>query len=131
MFRNDIAAWIAAGVAVAALVVTWICWINMGKSWRMGINPGEKTELVFTGPFAFVRHPIYGLSQLLVIATFIALPSPLMLVIAILHILFMQWEVRREGKISRATSRRRLPQLPGQRRPIYPRSLARYRSTSQ
>jgi len=98
LINNVIAHWIAALVAVVAFIITWVCWINMGKSWRMGINPGEKTELVFTGPFAYVRHPIYGLSQLLMLMTIVILPSPLMLVIGVIHILFLQWEVRREER---------------------------------
>jgi protein-S-isoprenylcysteine O-methyltransferase Ste14 len=70
----------------------------MGKSWRMGIDPNEKTQLVFTGPFAYVRHPIYGLSQLLMLMTILIVPSPAMLLVGVLHILFMQWEVRREDR---------------------------------
>ncbi|HEX3357098.1 MAG TPA: isoprenylcysteine carboxylmethyltransferase family protein [Tepidisphaeraceae bacterium] len=96
VFIPLIVQWIAVVIALAALAITWACWINMGKSWRMGINPGEKTELVFTGPFAYVRHPIYGLSQLLMLMTVVILPSLLMIVIALIHIFFMQWEVRRE-----------------------------------
>lgn len=93
---SQIAAWVAVAVAVVAFALTWVCWIKMGTSWRMGIDPNEKTKLVFNGPYAFVRHPIYGLSQVLMITALVALPSPLMGVIAVLHLLFMQWEVRRE-----------------------------------
>jgi len=93
-----IVGWVAAAVAVVAFALTWVCWINMGKSWRMGIDPNEKTQLVFNGPFAYVRHPIYGLSQVLVLAALAAWPSVVMLVIAALHMFFMQWEVRREDK---------------------------------
>jgi protein-S-isoprenylcysteine O-methyltransferase Ste14 len=88
--------WIALMIAIIAFVITWVCWINMGKSWRMGIDPNEKTQLVFTGPFAYVRNPIYGLSSLLAFLTMVIFPSPAMLVIGILHILLLQWEVRRE-----------------------------------
>src|SRR5262245_65243906 len=35
-------AWIALAIAIVAFVLTWICWRNMGKSWRMGIDPKEK-----------------------------------------------------------------------------------------
>jgi protein-S-isoprenylcysteine O-methyltransferase Ste14 len=99
MFPGDvIVAWIALAVAVVAFAVTWVCWIKMGKSWRMGIDPNEKTVLVFNGPYAYVRHPIYGLSQLLMLCTFAALPTPFMLVVAVLHLFFMQWEVRREER---------------------------------
>jgi len=90
--------WIAVSVAVVAFVMTWVCWVKMGTSWRMGIDPNERTALVFNGPYAFVRHPIYGLSQALMLATLAALPSLLMLVIAVLHLALMQWEVRREER---------------------------------
>src|SRR5829696_8657787 len=43
LFYIPALAWIAAVVAIVAFVITWICWRNMGKSWRMGINPEEKT----------------------------------------------------------------------------------------
>jgi len=62
----------------------------------MGIDPKEKTQLVFTGPFAYVRNPIYGLSQLLAVMAVLIVPSPLMILIGITHIILMQWEVRRE-----------------------------------
>ena len=98
IFDNEIVQWLAVLVAVAAFVITWICWINMGKSWRMGINPEEKTELVFSGPFAYVRNPIYGLSQVLMLCAIVVAPMPLMLVVGLIHVAFMQWEVRREEK---------------------------------
>jgi protein-S-isoprenylcysteine O-methyltransferase Ste14 len=93
-----VAGWIAFAVALVAFAITWVCWIKMGKSWRMGIDPNEKTTLVFNGPYAYVRHPIYGLSQLLMLCTAAALPTPVMFVVAVLHLFFMQWEVRREER---------------------------------
>lgn len=95
--------WIATAIAIVAFIITWICWIKMGKSWRMGIDPNEKTQLVLSGPYGYVRHPIYGLSQLLVLMTMIILPSPAMIVVGVLHILLMQWEVRREDAYLVAT----------------------------
>ena len=32
----------------------------MGASWRIGVDPGERTELVTTGPFRIVRNPIFS-----------------------------------------------------------------------
>jgi protein-S-isoprenylcysteine O-methyltransferase Ste14 len=93
-----VAGWAAVGVAVTAFAITWVCWIKMGTSWRMGIDPHERTKLVFNGPYAYVRHPIYGLSQILMVATLVALPTPLMMLLAALHLALMQWEVRREEK---------------------------------
>ena len=31
----------------------------MGPSWRIGVDPGEKTELVTDGPFQYVRNPVF------------------------------------------------------------------------
>ena len=61
--------WVGAAVAFAALGATLVCWKRMGTSWRMGIDPGEKTRLIVAGPYAYVRHPIYALSSLLMLAT--------------------------------------------------------------
>jgi protein-S-isoprenylcysteine O-methyltransferase Ste14 len=88
--------WIAAVIAVAALGATFVCWARMGTSWRMGIDPTDRTQLICSGPYAFVRHPIYGLSSLLMIATLLTVPSLLMLLAAIVHLSLLQWEARRE-----------------------------------
>jgi len=95
---SEVVGWIAAAVVAAAFAVTWVCWVRMGTSWRMGIDPNEKTNLILTGPYAYVRHPIYGLSQVMMVATFCAWPSAVMGVVAILHLCLMQWEVRREDR---------------------------------
>ena len=78
------------------LVLTFICWRQMGRSWRIGIDPKEKTELVVKGACCYVRHPIYALSMFLMIGTVIALPTPLMVLTAIIHISMLQIEARRE-----------------------------------
>jgi protein-S-isoprenylcysteine O-methyltransferase Ste14 len=96
LFAQPALQWIAALVAWSAFVATRICWKRMGKSWRMGIDPNERTELVVTGPYALVRHPIYALSSVLMIATVVAVPTPLIIVAAFAHLLLLQWEARRE-----------------------------------
>ncbi|HEX4795554.1 MAG TPA: isoprenylcysteine carboxylmethyltransferase family protein [Humisphaera sp.] len=90
--------WICAAVVLAGYLATRRCWKAMGRQWRMGIDPAEKTTMVATGPFAYVRHPIYALSQLMMLATVIAVPSPLMIAAALVHILLLQWESRREER---------------------------------
>jgi protein-S-isoprenylcysteine O-methyltransferase Ste14 len=90
--------WIAVAVAVFAFVLTLICWKNMGNSWRMGIDPTEKTALIVTGPYAIIRHPIYALSSLLMLATIAVMPSPLMMIVGVLHLALLQLESRREEK---------------------------------
>jgi protein-S-isoprenylcysteine O-methyltransferase Ste14 len=98
LYTNPLATWPAVAVAFAALYGTLICWRRMGRSWRMGIDPNEKTQLIFTGAYAYVRHPIYALSSLLMLASLAAVPAPLMIVVAIIHLCFLQWEARREER---------------------------------
>jgi protein-S-isoprenylcysteine O-methyltransferase Ste14 len=98
IFHSVIAQWIGVVVALVCLLATRVCWKRMGKSWRMGIDPGEKTALIFTGPYAYVRHPIYALSSLMMLATVIVLPTPIMIGVAALHLLLLQWEARREER---------------------------------
>jgi protein-S-isoprenylcysteine O-methyltransferase Ste14 len=102
VFWLPIVGWIAFGVAAISLVLTWMCWKRMGSSWRMGIDPEEKTALIVTGPYAYVRHPIYALSSVLMIATVAAEPAPLMIFVAAVHLVLLQIEARREeGYLSR------------------------------
>jgi protein-S-isoprenylcysteine O-methyltransferase Ste14 len=96
LFQNLWVSWIALAIALIAFVATWICWKKMGKSWRMGIDPNDKTRLIVTGPYARLRHPIYALSSLLMICTMLILPSPVMLAVGIIHLSLLQWEARRE-----------------------------------
>ena len=96
MVQWPMVSWIASIMAAGAFVATWVCWRRMGKSWRMGINPAEKTQLIVSGPYAYVRHPIYGLSSVLMLATVAAVSSPAMIVVAMAHLALLQWEARRE-----------------------------------
>lgn len=90
------AAFLGAALCIAATVATFSCWHEMGKSWRIGIDPREKTQLVFTGAFRWVRHPIYALSILLITGTLVTTPTLTMTCIALLHIVLLQIEARRE-----------------------------------
>ena len=52
----------AAGLvlAVAGIGATFYAQVAMGASWRIGVDEGERTELVTSGPFALVRNPIFA-----------------------------------------------------------------------
>ena len=89
-------AFLGATLCVVATVATFSCWREMGKSWRIGIDPGEKTQLVFTGAYRFVRHPIYALSIVLITGTLLTTPTLPMLAIALIHSVLLQIEARRE-----------------------------------
>ncbi len=104
LMHSESLALIGLLLAAAALAGSWVCWKRMGKSWRMGIDPNETTQLIITGPYAYVRHPIYALSSLLMIGAVLVIPSPLMLVLAVIHLTCLQWEARREERHMLATN---------------------------
>jgi protein-S-isoprenylcysteine O-methyltransferase Ste14 len=79
-------AWVGCGLAACCFIATICCWKTMGRSWRMGIDPTERTELVSQGPYARLAHPIYALSQWMMLGTMLSLPSPLMLAAGALHL---------------------------------------------
>lgn len=89
---------LATVLVVASTLFTFWCWHLMGRSWRIGIDPSEKTQLIVTGPYKYVLHPIYGLSMVLSIATFFVLPSFIMLIIISIHVMMLHLEARREEK---------------------------------
>ena len=89
-------AWPMVVIAAACLRASQLCWKTMGKSWRMGIDPAEQNPLILAGPYAYVRHPIYALSQTMMLSSIIAVPTPLMIAAGAMHVLLLQWEARRE-----------------------------------
>lgn len=81
--------WIqVAGIipATAGIAATVYAQLAMGDSWRIGVDEQENTTLVRTGPFKWVRHPIYtammafGLGLLLVTPNLVALAGFILLV---------------------------------------------------
>lgn len=98
LYENMPARWLAVAAAFVAYYLTLICWRKMGRDWRMGIDPNEKNTLIVSGPYALVRHPIYALQCTLALLSFLAVPSILVLIIALLQCLLLQWEARREER---------------------------------
>ncbi len=99
--------WLAAAIPAALLCalctsLTFLCWRKMGRSWRIGIDPNEKLDLVSTGPYRHVRHPIYALRIVLDLCAIILLPNPVMAATAAIDIAFLHLEARREEKYMEA-----------------------------
>ena len=85
----DVLRWAAAGIGLVCLALSIQCWRRMGRNWRMAITPGQSTDLVTTGLYARVRHPIYALSMLLMLCTLLVVPTLPVLAMAAVHLTLM------------------------------------------
>jgi len=90
--------WAAVGVGLVCLALSIDCWLRMGRNWRMAVTPDQQTELVTTGLFGHVRHPIYALSILLMLCTVVVAPTVPVAVMAVIHIALMAVKARNEER---------------------------------
>lgn len=88
----------AAMIVIIATALTFWCWHQMGTSWRIGIDPLEKTQLIVTGPYRYVLHPIYSLSMVLALATLCTFPTYALLCVIAIHLAMLNIEAHREEK---------------------------------
>jgi protein-S-isoprenylcysteine O-methyltransferase Ste14 len=86
-----------AGIALAVLGIVLTVWaqLDMGDSWRVGVDESETTALVHTGMFGRVRNPIY--TAMLTFDLGIALLTPNLVTIAglIFAVAALELQVRR------------------------------------
>jgi protein-S-isoprenylcysteine O-methyltransferase Ste14 len=48
------------GLMATGLAGTLLAQLDLGKSWRIGVDSSERTDLVTDGAFAIVRNPIFS-----------------------------------------------------------------------
>jgi protein-S-isoprenylcysteine O-methyltransferase Ste14 len=83
-----------SGVIVTAvgIVLTVVAQFSMAESWRIGVDPKERTELVTDGAFAVVRNPIF--TAMLVTAAGLTMTIPNVTSVAGLVALVVALEVQ-------------------------------------
>jgi len=113
------AAYALAGVIVAGLLLTWWARIHLGRLWSSAITRKEAHRLIDTGPYAFMRHPIYTGLITALLATAVTEATSLALVGAVIIALSLGVKARAEERFLTAeldldsyeTYRRRVPML--------------------
>jgi protein-S-isoprenylcysteine O-methyltransferase Ste14 len=90
--------WAAAGDALCVAGLAFAIWarLALGQSWGMPMTLHEKPELVTSGPYQFVRHPIYTGVAAMLLGTALVFP-PAILPAAILTAYFV-FSARREER---------------------------------
>lgn len=87
---------LVAGVAlvVVGAAITLVAQVQMGPSWRVGVDASETTELVTTGLFAVVRNPIFTSMLVGFAGLALLVPNALGLVGFALAVVALQLHVR-------------------------------------
>ena len=85
---------LSAGVAVGSIVLVAVAQLQMAESWRIGVDPDERTELVRSGLYSHVRNPIYTGMVVYTVAHVGLTPTPAAVIAALLMITGVELQVR-------------------------------------
>jgi protein-S-isoprenylcysteine O-methyltransferase Ste14 len=85
---------VGAVLAVLGIALTLYAQIAMGSSWRIGVDEGERTELVTDGPFALVRNPIFSAMIPTALGLTLMVPSVVALIGFVALIVALELQVR-------------------------------------
>ena len=67
---------------------------GMGTSWRIGVDPTERTALITGGPFAIVRNPIFTAMSTALAGLVVATPTVLTAAGLVCLVVAVQLQVR-------------------------------------
>lgn len=86
---GNIGTYTLAAVILAGLLLSWFARIHLGRLWSSAITRKQEHRLIDTGPYAFVRHPIYTgliialLATAIAEATFVALAGAILVTVGL------------------------------------------------
>ncbi|RKN51236.1 methyltransferase family protein [Micromonospora endolithica] len=81
-------------LAVAGIAATLAAQLHMGASWRIGVDPEERTKLITTGAFALARNPIFTAMAATSLGLTAIVPNPLSLTATVTLLASIQMQVR-------------------------------------
>lgn len=85
------------GIALCAVgaTLTMVSQYQMGKSWRIGVDESEKTELVMHGMFSMSRNPIYFGMLVVGLGFMVLVPHVFMVICFVLAFIGIDLQVRK------------------------------------
>lgn len=91
--------WSLVALCIAGIAICWWARLHLGKLWSGGIVLKEGHRVVDTGPYAFVRHPIYSGGFLVVLSFVAARAYASGLLVALIFIVFFERKARLEERL--------------------------------
>jgi protein-S-isoprenylcysteine O-methyltransferase Ste14 len=86
--------WAGVALVVAGIVITIDSQVAMGRSWRADVDPDARTELVTSGPFRFVRNPVFSGSVASVVGLALVVPNVVSLLMLVAFLAGLEIQVR-------------------------------------
>lgn len=80
---------------VGGAALAWVAQRQMGRSWRIGVDAAERTELVTGGLFRWVRNPIYSGMALCFAGAALLVPNVLAVAALVIGGIGLEIQVRR------------------------------------
>ena len=80
------------------LIIFLIALISFGKSWRIGIDENDSSELIINGMFKYARNPIFLFMDLYFIGIMLVYPNIVFALLAIGTIIGIHSQILREEK---------------------------------
>ena len=81
-------------LAVCGLAATLYTQLDMGDSWRIGVDTSETTTLVRTGTFRLVRNPIFGAMVVFTLGETLLAPNPVAIAVFAIFLAAVEVSVR-------------------------------------
>jgi len=81
-------------LAVVGLLLTVAAQLDLGSSWRIGVDESEQTDLITDGLYRWVRNPIFTGMAVFLVGEALVVPNPWTVGAAVLGILGMEVQTR-------------------------------------
>jgi len=94
--ENEVVQHVGGALVVVSFIWVIIAQNQMAKSWRIGINYNEKTELCTNGVFKVSRNPVFLGILISNIGTFLIIPNAITFTVLVLTFASLQFQIRLE-----------------------------------
>lgn len=81
-------------LAVCGLAATLYAQLDMGESWRVGVDTSETTTLVRSGSFRLIRNPIFAAMLVFMLGETLLAPNPVAIAVFAIFLVAVEVSVR-------------------------------------
>lgn len=79
---------------VCGVSLAFTAQLTLGRSWRIGVDAQERTELIVRGAFGIVRNPVFSALQLTAVALALLCSTPLAWLACSVQLVALELQVR-------------------------------------